>query len=234
MKTRKLLLSTGMLFCAGMINAQYVDLTTGKTFTPVKHEGTGMMMNPETQRPVHIYINTETNDTLYGRTGEVINGKVVRTPEGRYSFSGDGDYIFRDGEYRMRTEADSAGYKKKMQSDGDVKVKYDGYKRKVEKDGDVKIKDGDAKVKVEEDGTMKVKEDEFRGKIDKEGNIRVKDDNTKVKYRTDGKQKIKDKRADYKGKVDGDDHDMKEKQGNKKYKMKHDKIKVKDPASTQN
>ncbi|MCW3107771.1 MAG: hypothetical protein JWQ09_2277 [Segetibacter sp.] len=227
MKQKFLLLTIVVIVIGlGKVKAQFIDLSTGKTVTLVKHNGNGMMYNTQTQRPVHIYVNTATNDTFYGRTGEIINGKVMRNSTGRYTYEGDGEYVYKEGEYRMKSEVDSAGYKKVFQRDGDVKVKYGNYKRKAEIDGDVKVKDGDAKTKLEEDGTRKVKDGAFRSKKDKAGNVRVKDDSSKVKINTDGSIKVKDKREDYKGKADGNGK-VKEKEGNTKSKVKGDKTKVK-------
>ena len=210
---------------ANEASAQFVDLSTGKTISVVKHSGNGMMLNPETQRPVNIYVNPTTNDTFYGRTCEVINGKVARQSTG-YSYTGDRDYVYKEGEFRLRSEADSAGYKKVFKRDGDVFVKHGDYKRKEEIDGDVKEKKGDAKAKLEEDGSQKIKDGAFRAKKDKAGNVRVKDDSAKVKLNTDGSVKIKNKREDYKAKID-DDGKIKEKDGAVKAKVKGDKVKVK-------
>lgn len=215
-----------MAFFATKLNAQYVDLSTGKTVTLVKHNGNGMMYSTETQRPVNIYINPSTSDTFYGRTGEVINGKVVRKANG-YSYAGDNAYIYKDGEFQVKTEADSAGYKKVFQKDGDVKVKYNNYKRKEEVDGDVKVKEGGAKTKIEQDGTTKVKDGDFKSKQDKAGNVRIKDDSAKVKINTDGSVKVKDKADDYKGKIKTDGK-LKEKEAGTKTKMKVDTTKVKE------
>lgn len=226
MKQKLLFLTIVLVVVTANVRAQFVDLSTGKTVTLVKHNGNGMMFNTETQRPVHIYVNPSTNDTFYGRTGELINGKVMRNSAGAFSYEGDEGYVFRDGEFRLKSEADSAGYKKVFQRDGDVKVKYDDYKRKNEIDGDVKVKKGDAKVKVETDGTRKMKDGAYRSKRDKEGNVRIKDDSSKVKFNTDGSVKIKDKREDYKGKVD-EDGTIKEKERDVKTKIKDGKRKVK-------
>lgn len=225
---QKFLLLTIVLIAIGEsnANAQFVDLSTGKRVTIVKHNGNGMMYNTETQRPVYMYVNPATNDTFYGRTGENINGKVMRNPGGKYTYQGDAGYVFKDSEFRLKSEADSAGYKKVFQRDGDVKVKYGNYKRKNEIDGDVKVKNGDTKIKLEADGTRKMKDGEFRSKKDKAGNLRVKDDSSKVKINADGSVKIKDKREDYKGKID-ENGKMKEKEGNVKTKVKDDKTKVK-------
>lgn len=107
----------------------YVDLETGKTISVEKDATTGYMVNAETKQPVDIYVNTKTNDTIYGRTGKVINNLVVRHPDGKFVY----------------------------EEDGDDKVKEGDYKKKVEEDGDVKIKDGDTKTKIEEEGEKKVK-----------------------------------------------------------------------------
>jgi hypothetical protein len=229
-KISMLLLIASTVMFSTVLNAQYVDISTGKTVTLVKHEGTGMMMNTQTQRPVYIYIDPATNDTFYGRTGMNINGKVVRTKEGKYFYDDTEGYIFRDGEYRMRTEADSMGYKRKMQSDGDFKVKHDNYKRKEHQNGDVKVKDPEGKLKMNADGTMKVKDSAYRKKIDHHGNMREKDDSTKVKLNADGSIKVKDKGANYKGKID-ENGKMKEKDGKTKTKVKDDKVKEKEKSN---
>lgn len=120
-----------------------VDLETGKKITVVKDSTTGHMINAETKQPVGIYVNTATDDTIYGRTGKVINNLVVKSPDGKYT-------------YRDETEikVSTGGSKVKVNSDDD------DYKKKVEKDGDVKIKDGDTKIKIDADGKRKVKRDD--------------------------------------------------------------------------
>lgn len=228
MKQRLGFLLTALLALTVSISkAQYIDLSTGQSVELVKHQGNGMMLDVKTQRPVYLYINNQTGDTMYGRTAAVVNGKLTKSSTGAFMFEDEDGYIYKDGEYRMKTEADSAGYRRKMQSDGDVKVKYDGYKRKVESDGDVKEKETGAKTKVELDGTIKRKDGDFRGKIDKEGNIRLKDDNTKIKAKVDGKMKVKDKQDDAKVKVDEDDGDIKIKEHGEKRKIKGEKDKAK-------
>lgn len=117
-------------------NARYIDLQTGKHITVVKDSTNGVMVNKETGEPVGIYVDTDTKDTIYGKTGKVINNHIIKTADGNYSYA-DGD-----------NGPDS------------YKIKEDDYKKKVEKDGDIKIKDGDSKVKVDGDnGDKKVKKD---------------------------------------------------------------------------
>ena len=127
---------------------QYVDLETGKTITVVKDSTTGYMVNAETKEPVGIYVNTSTHDTIYGRTGKVINNLVIKHPDGRFTYEADGEIKVTDGDSKMKVEAD-----------GDYKIKEGDYKKKVEEDGDIKIKDGDTKIKIEADGDKKVKSD---------------------------------------------------------------------------
>lgn len=117
--------------------ATYVDLETGKSIEVKKDDATGKMVNAETGEPVRFYVDTRSNDTLYGTDARVVNGQIVRTPEGRYMLS---------SELEVKSDED------------EYKVKGDDFKMKVEKDGDVKIKDGDTKIKKDEEGT-KVKND---------------------------------------------------------------------------
>ncbi len=117
--------------------ATYVDLETGKSIEVKKDDATGKMVNAETGDPVTFYVDTRSNDTLYGANGKVVNGEIVRTSEGKYILSGD-----------LKIKSDEDEYK----------IKGDDYKMKVEKDGDIKIKDGDTKTKIDEDG-KKVKQD---------------------------------------------------------------------------
>jgi hypothetical protein len=223
------LLITSLTIASLNSNAQYIDLSTGRTVTLVKHHGNGFMYNVETQRPVYIYINSTTNDTFYGRTGENINGKVARTRDGHYSFT-DNAYVYRNGEYLSRAEAgDDRGpdYKSKVKADGTFKEKDVDYKRKIEPDGDLKIKDDGAKMKAANDGELKVKDGNYKRKIDEQGNEKQKDSTSKVKENGDGSLKVKDKEEQYKGKIESDG-DVKQKDQNGKRKAKKDKIKAKD------
>jgi len=138
-----ILLMATYVGCADQ-NDRYVDLETGKHITVVKDSTNGVMVNKETNEPVDIYVDTETKDTIYGKTGEVINNHVIKLDDGKYTYA----------------EADIDPVKVKTEADGDYKVKDDNSKIKVEEDGDVKIKEGDKKVKIDaESGEKKVKTD---------------------------------------------------------------------------
>ncbi|MEO5947906.1 MAG: hypothetical protein ABIP79_13900 [Chitinophagaceae bacterium] len=118
---------------------RYVDLSTGNAFEPIKDDQTGIMMDKETKKPVYLYVDSKNNDTIYGKTGEVVNGHVI-SENNKYVYDGD--------------------VKVEMNNDGSVKYKDDDQKIEIEKDGDIKIKDGDKKIKIDgETGERKVKND---------------------------------------------------------------------------
>lgn len=115
--------------CDDRTDSAYYDLETGKTVKLEKDKATGLMVNVETRKPVAIYVNTETKDTIYGATGEVINGKVIHLEDGKYKY----------GDLKIKVE-----------EDGDLKIKDGDYKKKIESDGDTKTKDGDSKKKKDD------------------------------------------------------------------------------------
>ena len=113
---------------------RYVDLRTGENIELEKDSETGVWVNAKTKKPVYMYVDTKKNDTIYGKSGLVINGHIVRSDDNVYWYDVD-----HKEEY---------------------KVKSDDYKMKVEKDGDIKIKEGDKKTKIDgETGEKKVKKD---------------------------------------------------------------------------
>jgi hypothetical protein len=130
-------------------SAGYVDLSTGEQVELVKDEETGRMVNKATGKPVKMYVDRRTNDTIWGSTGVVINGKVKQNDNGRWIYTGD-DVTMKDGEFKIKHD-----------DDGAYKEKGDDYKRKYDSDGDYKLKNGDVKVKYDaEDGKRKVKRDD--------------------------------------------------------------------------
>jgi hypothetical protein len=133
----------GVTSCADN-NARYTDLNTGKSITVVKDSSTGHMLNAETKEPLVVYYDSQTKDTLYGQTGAVINHKVMKTPEGKYYYE-----VAKPVEEKKALTQDEID--RELLKNGD-------YKKKVEKDGDVKIKSGDTKIKIDgETGEKKIK-----------------------------------------------------------------------------
>lgn len=119
----------GIMFTACK-RERYYDLTAGRYVDLEKDANTGRMINSDTHEPVYIYVDTKTNDTIYGPTGKVINGYVVRTSDGKYKYESDDEYKLKDEDYKKKVDGD-----------------------------EVKIKDGDKKIKKDEDG-KKVKNDD--------------------------------------------------------------------------
>ena len=86
--------------------------------------GIGFMIDADSHQPVDLYVDTKTNDTIYGRTGKVINGYVVKDDKGVYAYR-DWD-VKQDGdEYKAKT--DDAKIKSE---DGESKVKNGSYTKK--------------------------------------------------------------------------------------------------------
>ena len=108
---------------------RYLDLTAGEYIEVEKDEKTGRMVNSETREPVYIYVDTKTNDTIYGANGKVINGYVFRTSDGKYKYDGDDEYKIKDGDYKKKVDGDEVKIK-----DGDTKIKIEDGERKVKKD----------------------------------------------------------------------------------------------------
>lgn len=130
--------------------SRYIDPNTGEGLSLEKDEATGLMVDTATGKPVKIYVDTQTKDTVWGKTGKVINGKLRRD-------KGEGDdyvYVY-DEPVRIESSerADS-------EPSGAYEIKRGDYKKEVEKDGDIKIKDGNKKIKIDgETGERKVKYD---------------------------------------------------------------------------
>ncbi len=128
--------------CSSHTKGAYIDLRTGKSIEIEKDPVTGAWINADTKEPVYIYVNTKNNDTIYGKTGVVINGHVVKNNDNVYWYDGDEDKV---------------GWNDRI--DEEYKYKSGDYKEKVDADGDVKIKDGDKKIKIDgETGEKKVKD----------------------------------------------------------------------------
>lgn len=109
---------------------RYLDLNTGKKVELVKDEKTGLMVNKETNEPVDVYVDTKTNDTIYGRTGKVINGEVDRNGE---VYVWRGAYEYKNGDLKVEVE-----------KDGDLKIKDGNNKIKVDGEtGEKKVKQDD-------------------------------------------------------------------------------------------
>ena len=64
--------------CKDQTKSAYYDLNRDEDVDLVKDDATGRMIDAKSRQAPYIYVNNETNDTIYGATGEVINGHVIR------------------------------------------------------------------------------------------------------------------------------------------------------------
>jgi hypothetical protein len=132
---------------------QYVDLNTGNP-VEMKKDESGHMVSMATGEPVEFYVDMNTRDTFYGKTGTVVNNAIMRSKDDtKYELDGakakwDGNELkieYADG---SKVKADEDEYKYKS-GDGKTKVKIDG--------DDKKIKTPDQKIKMEAGEPTKVK-----------------------------------------------------------------------------
>ncbi len=101
--------------------ASYVDLRTGKSIEVEKDPVTGSWVDKTTKEPVYIYVDTQKGDTIYGKTGVVINGHIVKS----------GEIYYYDDDL-----------KEDQTVQGDIKIKTEDKKIKIE-DGERKEKRDD-------------------------------------------------------------------------------------------
>jgi hypothetical protein len=132
--------------------SRYLDLNTNKSVTLRKDSVSGYMMNSKTGEPVDVYVNKKTHDTINGITGEIVNGRVHRTEEGKWVIKMEGD------EYKAKSESENSA-KVKVEG-GEYKSKTGNYTLKRERDDDVKIENGNTQIKIDgKTGERKVKKD---------------------------------------------------------------------------
>lgn len=65
---------------------RYEDLNTGTAFELVKDPQTGLMVDAETGKPLNIYVDLATKDTIDGRSGKIINGMIEKIDAHFYVF----------------------------------------------------------------------------------------------------------------------------------------------------
>ena len=83
--------------CTGK-GERYTDLNTGMAFELVKDPKTGLMVDAQTGKPLNIYVDLATKDTIDGRSGKIINGMVQKIDA---SF-----YVYGEGSASTPTLAD--------------------------------------------------------------------------------------------------------------------------------
>ncbi len=117
-----------MLVFTACKQQRYYDLTAGEYVDLEKDEKTGLMVRADTREPVQMYVDTRTKDTIYGPTGTVINGFIVKTGDGKYKFDEE-EFKLKNGDLKLKIEGDEA----KLKTD-DKKVKNDDEEKKTKYD----------------------------------------------------------------------------------------------------
>lgn len=141
-----------LLFTSCHTRDRYLDLNSNKYVDLKKDTTNGYIVNSKTGEPVDVYVDTKNHDTIYGVTGETVNGKVYKTDEGKWIVKADGN------EYKAKSESDNSA-KVKMEGD-EYKKKNGNVTVKREGNGDVKIENGNTQVKIDgKTGERKVKKD---------------------------------------------------------------------------
>lgn len=119
--------------CSGT-EAKYQNLASGEKVYIIKDSISGAAIDSITREPVVLYVDLDTRDTIYGRTGQIVNNSIIKNEDGTYMV--DETKIMLDG--NEISVGDGYG-------EGEVKIKVDGDEMKIKTD-DKKIKiDGDEK-----------------------------------------------------------------------------------------
>ena len=128
MKQVLVLIVSASLFFTACKQGRSYDLTAGE-YIEIEKDDQGRVVNSKTHDPVYMYVDTKTKDTIYGSTGKVINGYVVKTSDGKFKYEGEDEYKIKDGDYKKKVDGDEVKIK-----DGDTKIKIEDGEKKVKKD----------------------------------------------------------------------------------------------------
>lgn len=130
----------------------YVNLNTGEPVSVERDSEKGYYVYSDTKEPIEndlFFVDVNSRDTLYGKTGVVINNALVRANDA-YQLNEalverDGDEIkIKTANGKIKIDGDEVKYK-----EGDTKVKIDGDESKI-KTSDTKIKTDGAETKVKD------------------------------------------------------------------------------------
>lgn len=153
--------STDSLSADGNTEATYVNLSTGEPLQIVNDTEKGYYVYSDTKLPVDndlIFVDVSTRDTLYGKTGAIVNNAILQSASGAWTLNDElvernGDEIkIKTADGKLKIDGDELKYK-----EGDTKVKVDG--------DESKVKTADSKTKT--DGSeSKTKTEDTKVKID--------------------------------------------------------------------
>jgi hypothetical protein len=148
---------------------RYLDLTSNEYVNLKQDSKSGAMVNAETGKPVTLYVDTKTDDTIYVFDGEkeVVNGRIRQSRDGVWMVKVDGEEYKAISEHGAKIKMEGEEYKYKSADGAKEKIEGDEYKYKNgnytykrEGDGDVKIENGRTQTKIDgETGEVKTKKD---------------------------------------------------------------------------
>ncbi|WP_276132163.1 hypothetical protein [Polluticoccus soli] len=131
------------------VDADFTNLETGEPVNISTDKETGYALDAKSGEPVEFYVNMNTMDTFYGRTGTVVNNAIFLNETGYYQLDEDKIKWEDDSMTVVGTDANTRAAVKESEANKDsAKVKVD--------EDELKIKQGNQKIKVE-DGKSKVK-----------------------------------------------------------------------------
>jgi len=120
--------------CSGN-DAKFKNLASGEKVYIIKDSISGEAIDSITREPVLLYVNLDTKDTIYGKTGQIVNNSVIRTE--------DGAYLVDETKLQINGNEINIG-------NGDVKIKVDGDEMKIKTDEKkIKIDGNEKKVKYD-------------------------------------------------------------------------------------
>ena len=130
-----------MIFSSCKNKGRYLDLSTNEHIAVKKDTLSGYLMNKKTGEPVDFYVDTKTHDTVYGPTGEIVNGRLHKSEEGKW--------ILKPNVSEFKAKSESENSAKLKAEEGDYKVTQGNITVKKDQNGNVKIKNGTTKVKID-------------------------------------------------------------------------------------
>ena len=131
---KKALVVSPMIALAACSNndAKFKNLASDENVYIIKDSVSGEAIDSITKEPVLFYVNLATKDTIYGKTGEVVNNSIIRTENGAYILDEtkikmpEAEITIPSGDVKIKVDGDEM----KIKTD-DKKIKIDGNERKV-------------------------------------------------------------------------------------------------------
>lgn len=130
-------------------NVKYTDIRTHKQVSIRLDTTLGQIVNNETNEPMDLFVAPNSTDTIYGRTGTVVNNYIIKDESGNYNV--DDSRVNNEPPTPASTTAPEPAPETNDLKSGtkNYKEKIKGDKSKIKTD-DLKIKEKDDKIKIKE------------------------------------------------------------------------------------